>query len=189
MDKKPQILHRSLVAESRLFRIESLDLRFSNGVERTYERLMPGGNGAVLVVAIKDGDTVALIREYGGGIEDYSLTLPKGAVDMGESLRDACNRELQEEIGFGANEFVFLKKVSLSPSYMSGGISVVLAKDLYPSKLEGDEPEPLELVWWSLSEVDQLYARADFSEGRSIAALTLAQAYLDGRFVGESLVE
>ena len=97
MDKKPQILHRSLVAESRLFRIESLDLRFSNGVERTYERLVPGGGGAVMVVALLDDDTVALIREYGGGIEDYTLTLPKGAVDMGESLRDASNRELQEE--------------------------------------------------------------------------------------------
>merc|ERR1711879_442256 len=187
MGKKPQILHRSLVAESRLFRIESLELRFSNGVERTYDRLMPGGQGAVMVVALLDDDTVALIREYGGGIEDYSLTLPKGAVDMGESLREASNRELQEEIGYGARELILLKKVSLSPSYMSGGISVVLARDLYPSRLEGDEPEPLELVPWKLSEVDQLFAREDFNEGRAIAGLTLAQAYLNGRFSGEVL--
>ena len=187
MDKKPQILHRSLVAESRLFRIESLDLRFSNGVERTYERLVPGGGGAVMVVALLDDDTVALIREYGGGIEDYSLTLPKGAVDMGESLRDASNRELQEEIGYGAREFTLLKKVSLSPSYMRAGISLILARDLYPSKLEGDEPEPLELVPWKLSELDQLFARDDFNEGRAIAGLTLAKAYLEGRLSGEVL--
>ncbi len=185
MDKKPQILHRSLVAESRLFRIESFDLRFSNGVERTYERLVPGGSGAVMVVAMLDNETVALIREYGGGLEDYSLTLPKGAIDLGESMREACNRELQEEIGYGAREFVFLKKLSLSPSYMSGGIMVLLARDLYPSKLEGDEPEPLELIPWKLSDVDALYSRSDFHEGRTIAALTLAQAYLDGRFEGE----
>ena len=99
MHKKPQILQRHLVAQSRLFRVESLELRFSNGVERTYERLMPGGSGAVMLVALLDNDTIALIREYGGGIEDYTLTLPKGAIDLGESLREACNRELQEEIG------------------------------------------------------------------------------------------
>lgn len=187
MNKKPQILHRSLVAQSRLFRIESLELRFSNGVERTYERLMPGGNGAVMVVALFDDETIALIREYGGGVEDYTLTLPKGAIDLGESLRDACNRELQEEIGFGAREFVHLKKISLSPSYMSGGIDLVLARDLYPSKLEGDEPEPLELMRWPLSALPELFARNDFNEGRAVAGLALAQQYLLGLFEGTVL--
>ena len=94
MHKKPEILNRHMVAESRLFRVESIDLRFSNGVERTYERLVPGGSGAVMMVALLDDETIALIREYGGGVEDYTLTLPKGVVDLGESMRDACNREL-----------------------------------------------------------------------------------------------
>ena len=187
MHKKPQILERHIVAQSRLFRVESFDLRFSNGVERTYERLVPGGNGAVMLVALMDDDTIALIREYGGGIEDYTLTLPKGAIDMGESLRDACNRELQEEIGFAAREFIFLKKLSLSPSYMSGGIHVVVARDLYESRLEGDEPEPLELVPWKLKNLSELYCREDFTEGRALAAITLAQAYLSGEFEGEVL--
>ncbi|TNC91862.1 MAG: ADP compounds hydrolase NudE [Thalassolituus sp.] len=185
--KKPEILQRHIVAESRLFRVESIDLRFSNGVERTYERLVPGGSGAVMMVALLDDETVALIREYGGGVEDYTLTLPKGAIDLGESMRDACNRELQEEIGFAAREFVYLKKMSLSPSYMRGGIDVVLVRDLYPSKLEGDEPEPLELVPWKLADLPALYASDECNEGRAIAALALATEYLAGRFEGQAL--
>jgi ADP-ribose diphosphatase len=188
MHKKPEILNRHMVAESRLFRVESIDLRFSNGVERTYERLVPGGSGAVMMVALLDDETIALIREYGGGVEDYTLTLPKGAIDLGESMRDACNRELQEEIGFAAREFVYLKKMSLSPSYMRGGIDVVLARDLYPSKLEGDEPEPLELVEWKLKDLTELYGRDDFNEGRAIGALAVAVEYLAGRFEGTTLV-
>jgi len=187
MHKKPEVLHRSMVAQSRLFRIESFDLRFSNGVERTYERLVPGGSGAVMMVALLNDETVALIREYGGGVEDYTLTLPKGAVDLGETMRDACNRELQEEIGFAGREFIHLKKMSLSPSYMSGGIDVVLVRDLYPSQLEGDEPEPLELVEWKLTDLHELYSRDDCTEGRAIAALALAQEYLAGRFPGKPL--
>ncbi len=187
MDKKPRILHRSVVARSRLFTVESVDLQFSNGVERTYERLVSGGHGAVIMVALMDDNQVALIREYGGGIDDYTLTLPKGAVDMGETIRDACNRELQEEIGFAASEFVYLKRLSLSPSYMSGGIDVVLARGLTPSKLEGDEPEPLELVPWPLDQLDALFARDDFTEGRALAALSLARSWLAGQFEGEVL--
>lgn len=187
MRSKPEILHRSIVAESRLFRVESVDLRFSNGVERTYERLAPRGSGAVMVVAMLDDDTIALIREYAGGLDDYCLTLPKGAIDLGESLRDACNRELQEEIGYGAHEFVWLKKLTLSPGYMSAAIDLVLARDLYPSKLEGDEPEPLEVVPWKLANVDELCTLDEFSEGRAVAALALVRSYLDGRFTGTPL--
>lgn len=187
MHKKPEILARRQVAQSRLFRIESFDLRFSNGVERTYERLVSGNRGAVMMVALLDNDTFALIREYGGGIDDYTLTLPKGAIDLGETLRDACNRELQEEIGFAGREFIYLKKLGASPSYMSGGIDVVLVRDLYPSKLDGDEPEPLELVPWKLSNLNELYVQEDFTEGRALAALTLATEYLAGRFPGQAL--
>ena len=38
-NRKPEILDTRLVAKSRLFGIEEMHLRFSNGVERTYERL------------------------------------------------------------------------------------------------------------------------------------------------------
>lgn len=184
---KPEILARRQVAQSRLFRIESFDLRFSNGVERTYERLVSGGSGAVMLVALLDDETFALIREYGGGIDAYTLTLPKGAIDLGESMRDACNRELQEEIGYAAKEFIHLKKLGASPSYMNGGIDVVLVRGLYPSVLEGDEPEPLELVPWKLNNLSELYVQEDFTEGRALAALTLATEYLAGRFPGKEL--
>jgi ADP-ribose diphosphatase len=120
-------------------------------------------------------------------VEDYTLTLPKGAVDLGETMRDACNRELQEEIGYAAREFVYLKNMSLSPSYMRGGIDVVLARELYPSVLEGDEPEPLELVPWKFADLPELYARNDFNEGRAIGGLALAMEYLAGRFEGKVL--
>ena len=185
--QKPEILARRQVAQSRLFRIESLDLRFSNGVERTYERLISGSRGAVMLIALLDNDTFALIREYGGGVHEYTLTLPKGAIDMGESMRDACNRELQEEIGYGAKEFIHLKNLAGSPSYTSGGLDIVLARDLYPSKLEGDEPEPLELVPWKFNNLNELYIQDDFIEGRALAALTLATEYLAGRFPGTPL--
>ena len=37
----PEILAIKMQAKSKLFAIESLDLRFSNGERRTYERMKP----------------------------------------------------------------------------------------------------------------------------------------------------
>ena len=72
---------------------------------------------------------------------------------------------------------------------MSGGIDVVLVRGLYESRLEGDEPEPLEVVPWKLTELSKLYQRDDFTEGRALAALTLAQSFLSGDFPAERLVD
>lgn len=182
MPTKPSILKRATVARSRLFRADELHLRFSNGEERTYEKLCSGGPGAVLIVPLLDENTVLLVREYAAGIEDYHLALPKGAIDQGESLLAAANRELKEEVGYGARKLQFLKRINLSPAYMEHGINVVIAWDLYPERLEGDEPEPIEVVPYPLSDLMQLIARADVCEGRSIAALFMLREWLAGNY-------
>ncbi len=178
MTAKPEILKLSQVASSRLFHIEAMDLRFSNGVERRYERLRTGRQGAVMIVAVNDQNEVLLIREYAAGLEEYVLTLPKGLIDPGEDAETAANRELQEEAGFGAREVSHVRQLTAAPNYMGHRLEVMLARDLYPSKLEGDEPEPLEVIPWPLSRLPELFEREEFSEGRAIAALCLVQQRL-----------
>jgi ADP-ribose diphosphatase len=179
---KPVILHRKTVTHSRLFRADEIHLRFSNGVERHYEKLCTGGNGAVLIVPMLDENTVLLVREYAMGLENYHLALPKGARDPNESLYEAANRELKEEVGFGAKELVFLKRLYLSPSYMEHSINVFVARDLYPERLEGDEPEPIEVESLELDNINQFLMNPEVCEGRSIAALFLVREWLAGNF-------
>ncbi len=178
MPELPKIHKTSQAARSALFLVESLDLEFSNGEQRTFERLASRGYGAVLVVPMLDRDTVLLIREYAAGTERYELGLPKGKVDAGESLIEAANRELKEEVGYGAHDIRLLKSVSLAPGYMGHQTSLLLAQDLYPERLQGDEPEPLEVVPWKLNELDKLLAMDECSEGRSLLALYMARDIL-----------
>jgi len=182
--RKPPVIHaRRLADDSHFLKVELLDLEFSNGERRTYERLKSSGLGAVVIVPMRDDDTVLLVREYGAGIDRYELGLPKGRLDRDETVEQGANRELKEEVGFGARELHILTTLSLSPSYMTSMTHVVLARDLYAERLAGDEPEELEVVEWKLSELHHLIGRPDVTEGRSIAALFIAREYLAGRFV------
>ena len=61
---------------------------------------------------------------------------------------------------------------------MGFSIHVILATDLYAESLTGDEPEPLEVVRWPMSELDSLFRSDQLTEARSIAALTLARMEL-----------
>lgn len=182
MRQKPTVLSRAIVASSRLFRVEEVQLRFSNGVERTYERLASrSGYGAVMVVALEDAEHALLVEEYCGGTDSYELSLPKGLVEPGEEVLSAANRELKEEAGFGAHQLEYIGELSLSPGYMSQKIQVVLARDLYPEQLPGDEPEPLRLERVNLHQLSALIQHPQFSEGRALAALYLVRDILTQR--------
>lgn len=170
---KPEILAQQTVAQSKLFSIESLDLRFSNGEQRTYERMKPSGRNAVMMVPITEQGDILLVREYAAGTERYELGFPKGLIDPGEQPNEAAVRELKEEVGFGANKLTPLKEVILAPSYFSSKMTLFIAEDLYPEKLEGDEPEPLDVVRWPLAQAEELLTHLDFCEARSITALLL----------------
>jgi ADP-ribose diphosphatase len=174
MSSKPKILSRRIVAQSRLFRVEEVDLEFSNGARRTFERVPGGGVDSVMIVPMPDPETVLLIREYGAGSDRYELGLPKGVVEAGEDPLAAADREIQEEIGYGARDLRIIKRVSLVPGYIEHHSLIVLARDLYPKRSTGDEPEPIEVVPWRLDELDILLARDDFNEARSIAGLFIA---------------
>lgn len=186
MCRKMPIIHsKDVIAETRHFRIESLRLEFSSGQVRQYERLARyGSSGAVLVVPMLNRDTVLLVREYAAGLHRYELGLPKGKIDPGEDNLTAANRELKEEVGYGARQLLHLHTVSMAPSYLEHTIDIVLAEELYPERLAGDEPEELEVVPWSIHCINALIAGGECSEARSIAALYLVDSFLrNGRAI------
>lgn len=76
LPQKPKILSVETIARSRLFNVESVDLEFSNGVRRVYERMRPSEREAVMIVPIL-GDNLLLIREYAVGLRAMSLVFLK----------------------------------------------------------------------------------------------------------------
>lgn len=176
--KLPKINGQKQVAKSRLFTIEQLELTFSNGEERQYERMLGSGNGAVMIVPMLDADTILLVREYCAGTHSYELGFPKGLIDSGEIPEQAANRELQEEIFYGAKKLHHISQVMMAPAFFNAKMDIFIASGLYPAHLEGDEPEPLDVVSWPIKEYKTLLKMPDFKEARSIAALMLLVDHL-----------
>ena len=168
MNNKPlPIVHdRRELAAGDMLRVEQVELEFPNGERRTYSRMKARGLGAVIIVPMLDATTVLLAREYAAGLHHYEIGLPKGRLERGESILEAAQREMKEEIGYGARKLQELTRL------------IVLARDLYPEKLEGDEPEEIEVVPWPMADLHALTAREDCTEGRTIAALYIARDYL-----------
>ena len=179
----PEILSVELTAESRLFSIETVHVRYSNGAEANLERI-PAGHwpGAVIVVPVLPERQVLLIREYTVGTESYEIGLPQGMRELGETPEQAGGRELKEEIGFGAESLKLLRDLSVASSVLGFRVQVVLAESLYYSPLKGDEPEFLQSYCRNIDELLSGEADLQVSEARSLLALYLAKEHLDGVF-------
>lgn len=170
---KPEILKQNIVAQSRIFTIDSLQLKFSNGEERVYERIRGADRASVMILPITDNNEFVLIREYGAGTHRYEMGFPKGNIDPGETPEQAANRELQEEADYQAKELTIIKSLALSPSYIGHQTLLVLARQLSPAQAEGDEPEPLDIIHWPVEKTAELLQQDDFSDARSIAAASM----------------
>jgi ADP-ribose diphosphatase len=88
---------------------------------------------------------------------------------------------LKDEAGHGARRLSALKRIYLNPFYMERELDIVLAEDLYPESLPGDEPEPLATMCWPLARLSELLARDDVNDAISISALALARDHLAAR--------
>ncbi len=65
----------------------------------------------------------------------------------------------------------------MAPAFFDAKMTIFVAEDLYPEVLPGDEPEPLDVIKWSIHNIDALLAKDDFVEARCIAALLLAEKW------------
>lgn len=123
-----------------------------DGTEGIYGVVEPFDN--VAIVALTERLEVYLVGEYLYPLNTYTWKIPSGAVHPSESNLEAAKRELREETGITAQEWV-----ELGSFYMSGGIStqvsyLYLARDLNyvgaaPEVTEVLEPRqiPLEVVY------------------------------------------
>ena len=133
------------------------------------------GDGVVVVPLTGDGE-VLLAVEYSPAFGREILTLVGGSVDQGESLEEAANRELQEELGWRAERLELLAE--LHPfKYLDSRQFLFLAQGLVPGRLQGDERHPVRTRSIPLDGWMELCVRGELQDALAIAALSLAQRH------------
>ena len=94
------------------------------------------------VIALTTEKKIVLVEQYRYGTEVQTLELPGGVCDPGETPLVTSKRELLEETGFSAKEWVYLGNVSSNPAMMTNHTHTYLAKGCvktHDQKLDGNE--------------------------------------------------
>ncbi|CAN7446710.1 NUDIX hydrolase [Trinickia sp. LjRoot230] len=100
--------------------------------------------GAVMVIPMFDDGRVLLERQYRYPIGRVMIEYPAGKLDPEEGSLACAKRELQEETGYTARDFLFLTRIHPIISYSTEFIDLYLARGLTAGEATLDEGEFLD---------------------------------------------
>ncbi len=155
---------------------------------RVDEVLLPDGKkasreivehpGAVAAVPLLPDGKVVLIRQFRKAVEEIIYEIPAGKLELEEKPRQCMERELEEEIGYGAGELKELISYYPSPGFSGEVIHLFLASGLQKKQqnLEGDEF--LEVVILKFTEALRMIEEGKIKDGKTIIGLLLAKQLL-----------
>ncbi len=138
-----------------------------------------GGDAVMIVPVTAEGD-VLLAVEPSAAFDEPTWVLPAGEIEDGETHAETANRELQEEIGFKAGRLDALGEIRPWSKYIRARVFLFLARDLEPSRLEGDEDYDIGVERVSLDAFETLVREGALLDAGVIAALALARSFLEG---------
>ncbi|MFH1142548.1 MAG: NUDIX hydrolase [Candidatus Uhrbacteria bacterium] len=145
-----------------------------DGIHAVVE-IIPG----VSVLPIDDQGNVYLTEEFHYAVEDQSTEVISGGIDADEQPLDAAKRELKEETGIEAKEWIDLGLVNPFTTVVKSPAHLYLAKGLSFSEAEPEGTEQIKVLHVNLEEAVQMVLDSKITHGPSVALILKAKQYLN----------
>lgn len=116
-------------------------------------------------------NTVLLIKQYRYIAKRVTWEMPTGGVHPGESIEEAAQRELGEEIGYRAGKLTWVSTYHTSKSVMDETAHLFLGEDLVKLELDPDETEFIEVQPFPFDEVLRMVLQGKIPDSMTIIAV------------------
>ena len=154
---------------------------------RQDKALLPNGNtatrevvehpGGVCVAALTDNDELLFVKQFRYPYMEETLEIPAGKRDkQGEDPLECGKRELKEETGATAENYIDLGCLYPSPGYVNEVIYCFLATNLTYGEMNPDEDEFLDVIKIPLEKAVEMVMNNEIRDGKTqTAVLKVAQ--------------
>ena len=176
---KPKIISTKEIYKARVFDVFSATVNESG---KEYHREVIRHPGSAVIVPVFADKTVGMVKQFRLAADKYLLELPAGTLDQGESPREAAFREVEEEIGYRAEEMEKLTEFYVSPGFLDEKMHVYLATKMTESEQNLDDDEILTTVRITFDDAFAKIVSGEIEDAKSMVGLILAGKRFGARF-------
>lgn len=134
--------------------------------------------GAAAMVPFLDAGTVLLVRQYRYPLARHFYEIPAGKIDPGETPLQAAQRELREECGCEAGDWLPLTAIHPCIGYSDERIELFAARRLVQVGHAPDDGEFLEVVPTPIAEALRWVQEGKITDEKTIIGLLWADRFL-----------
>lgn len=171
-----QTLSTDTVYKGSFLQVRRDEVVTPDGVRTTREYLHHPG--AAMMIPLFDNGDVILERQYRHPMRQVFFEFPAGKLNPGESPLSCARRELIEETGFEASEWIKLGRFNNAIGYSDEEITVYLATGLKEVGARPDPGEVLEIVRMPWTEVVEKTLNGEFTDVKTIIGAYWLKNYL-----------
>jgi ADP-ribose pyrophosphatase len=137
--------------------------------------------GAVAIVPLFEDNSVLMERQFRYPLHRAILEIPAGKLEFGEDPLLCAKRELKEETGYEAKEWIFLGKIHPVISYSTEFIDIYLAKGLVQGQAKLDDEEFLDIFRATIPEISELIKTGSITDVKTIISHYWLKDYLSAQ--------
>jgi ADP-ribose pyrophosphatase len=164
---------RSVNFRGRIITLTTDEVRLPNGHLASLEVVHHPGGAAT--VAIDQADRVCLLKQYRYVAEGWLWELPAGKLEPGEPPLITAQRELVEEAGVSAREWLSLGSYLSSPGIFTEVLHLFLAIGIEPATVAHEQAEVIEVHWVPFAEACGWAEKGEIRDGKTAMGLLRAR--------------
>lgn len=175
-DLEERMMSSETIASGGMLTVKRDQVRLPNGHQSQREYVLHPG--AVVVVPLLANGNLVLERQFRYPLHQVFIELPAGKIDLHEDVLTTGQRELLEETGYTASEWIKLGLQHPCIGYSNEVIHIYLARDLTLGQHQRDDDESLEVFELSLESCMTMILNGEITDGKTIIAMMFAEKYL-----------